>query len=112
MVRGTSHAILRYARISPKKSKLIADMVRGKPVSQAIQTLELLPKSPSKHILKVIKSALANAINKGVEPDSLYVSYISVDRGPIMKRWLPRAYGRATPIKKRTSHISVVLDIM
>lgn len=111
MEEGVAIAKLRYARILPKKAKLVADLVRGKPVSEAMSILEYTPKKAARIILKVMKSAIANAINNHnvADPDALYVR-ITVDRGPMLKRWRARAYGRAAMIRKRTSHITVVLD--
>ncbi len=87
------------------------DMVRGKPVNEALQTLGLLRKAASPVIAKVIKSAIANAENNhDMSTDGLVVARAFVDEGPTMKRFMPRAMGRATTIRKRTSHITVVLS--
>jgi len=100
----------KFVRIAPRKVRLVMDMVRGKPVEEALQTLGLVRKSASPIIAKVIRSALANAENNfGMNTDGLIVKKACVDEGPTMKRFMPRAMGRATTIRKRTSHITVVL---
>ncbi len=106
-----SNAQLRHLRISPRKVRLVADLVRGKGVEEALTILQFTQKRSSQPLARLIKSAVANADQKGgVNVDKLFVQAITVDGGPVMKRWRPRAQGRATPILKRTSHISVTLD--
>jgi large subunit ribosomal protein L22 len=106
-----SNAELRHLRISPRKVRLVADLVRGKGVEEALNILQFTQKRSSEPLARLIKSAVANADQKGgVNVDKLYVQTITVDGGPVMKRWRPRAQGRATPILKRTSHIIVKLD--
>lgn len=101
-------AKLRFARISPQKCRLVADQVRGKPVAQALQILEFSPKKASKIVRKVLESAIANAENnEGADVDELKVGRIFVDEGPMMKRFMPRAKGRADQILKRTSHLTI-----
>ncbi len=101
-------AKLRYARISPKKCRLVADQIRGKPVVEALDLLRFSPKKAAHLIRKVLESAIANAEhNNGLDVDELYVSAISVDDGPRLKRVLPRARGRADVIRKRMAHITV-----
>ncbi|MCK5353181.1 50S ribosomal protein L22 [bacterium] len=105
-----STAKARHVRIAPRKVRLVMDMVRGKPVEEALQTLGLVRKAASPVIAKVIKSAMANAENNhDMNTDGLIVTRAFVDEGPTMKRFMPRAMGRATTIRKRTSHITVVL---
>jgi len=105
-----STAKARHVRIAPRKVRLVMDMVRGKPVEEALQTLGLVRKAASPVIAKVIKSAMANAENNhDMITDGLIVTRAFVDEGPTMKRFMPRAMGRATTIRKRTSHITVVL---
>lgn len=105
-----STAKARHVRIAPRKVRLVMDMVRGKPVEEALQTLGLVRKAASPVIAKVIKSAMANAENNhDMDTDGLIVTKAFVDEGPTMKRFMPRAMGRATTIRKRTSHITVVL---
>ncbi len=104
-------AVARNIRISPQKARLVADVVRGKPVDEAMNILGVLPKKAARIIKKVLESALANADqNMSLDVDSLYVKRIYVDKGPMLKRWRPRAMGRAYSIKHRLSHITVILD--
>ena len=101
-------ARLRYARISPQKCRLIADMVRGKPVGEALQTLQFTPKKAAGVVRKVLESAIANAEhNHGADIDELKVSAIMVDEAPTFKRFRARARGRGARILKRNSHITV-----
>jgi large subunit ribosomal protein L22 len=104
-------ALARYIRISPQKARLVADLVRGKSVDYAINHLRFLPKKGARLLKKVIESAVANASqNESIDVDTLYVKSIFIDGGPMLKRIMPRAQGRANRILKRTSHITVVLD--
>ncbi len=104
-------AIARNIRISPQKARLVADVVRGKDVETAINTLRFMPKKAARIIRKVVESALANASqNEAIDVDTLYIKSIFVDGGPTLKRIRPRAMGRATRILKRSSHITVILD--
>ncbi|MGB4600319.1 MAG: 50S ribosomal protein L22 [Trichlorobacter sp.] len=106
-----SSAKLTLARLSPRKARLVADLVRGKGIQEALNTLGFLPNSPAQLIQKLLKSAVANAEQKGVgDVDKLYVKTIFVDGGAVLKRFVPRAMGRASKIRKPTSHISVVLS--
>ena len=101
-------ARLKYARISPQKCRLVADMVRGKPVGAALQTLEYTPKKAARIVKKVLESAIANAEhNHGADIDELKVSAIMVDEAPTFKRFRARARGRGARILKRNSHITV-----
>lgn len=101
---------LKGARIAPRKARLVADLVRGSHVQDALDSLKFLNKKAAPVISKMIHSAVANAKSSAtVDVDSLVVSEIFVDEGPTWKRFLPRAQGRATPIRKRTSHITVKL---
>ena len=103
-------AKLKYVRISPRKVRLVTDLIRGKKVSDALNILTFLRKKSSKVLFDLVKSAVANAeTTKNMDVDNLFVSSIFVDGGPTMKRFLPRAMGRATTILKRSSHITVVL---
>ncbi len=102
---------LRYARISPQKCRLVADVVRGKPVGNAISTLKFLPKKGAELVRKVLESAVANAEhNHGADIDELKVSLIHVDAAPVLKRSGSRAKGRGTQIIKRNSHITVAVS--
>ena len=106
-----SIAKARHVRIAPRKVRLVMDMVRGKPVDEALRTLGLVRKAASPVIAKVIKSAVANAENNHeMNTEGLVVTRAFVDEGPTLKRFMPRAMGRATMIRKRTSHITVVLS--
>ncbi len=104
-------AVGKYIRISPQKARLVADVVRGMDVDQAVTTLRFMPKKGAPLLRKVIESALANATqDEQIDVDNLYIKKIFIDGGPSLKRIRPRAMGRATGIIKRTSHITVVLD--
>jgi large subunit ribosomal protein L22 len=107
-----STALLKFARISPRKVRLVADAVRGKDVSEALEVLKFTRKRSAPILNRLIWSAVNNAKEKksSIDPDQLYVKFITVDGGPTLRRWRPRAHGRATRIRKRTSHIRVVLD--
>lgn len=102
-------AVLRYARITPRKARLIANLVRGLPLDQAEAQLIYNSKRAAKIILKLIESAKVGAISKKMDVNKLYIQNILVDQGPMFKRYLPRARGMATPIQKKTSHITVTL---
>lgn len=100
----------RFARISPQKARLVADQVREKNVAQALEILTFSDKKAAELIKKVLESAIANAEhNEGADIDDLSVAKIFVDEGPIMKRIMPRAKGRADRILKRSSHITIVV---
>ncbi len=101
-------ARLRYARISPQKCRLVADMIRGKSVGTALQTLQYTPKKAAHMVRKVLESAIANAEhNHGADIDELKVSLVMVDEAPTLKRFRARAKGRGNRIIKRNSHITV-----
>jgi len=103
-------AKLSSIRLSPRKTRLVVDMVRGKQIQDALNILRFSPQPSAKLIAKLLGSAVANAEQKGAaDVDRLYVKTIFVDGGAVMKRFLPRAMGRASKIRKPTSHISVVL---
>ena len=103
-------AIQRYVRITPRKCNQVLDMIRGTSVEQAQVALQFTPTLGARIVQKVLKSAVANALHEGkVRVEDLYVKEAVVGAGPTMKRWLPRAQGRATPILKRTSHVSVTV---
>ena len=100
----------KFARISPQKARLVADQVRGKPVEEALNTLNFSSKKGADLIRKVVESAVANAENnEGADIDELKVATIMIDEGPTLKRFRARAKGRGTRILKRTSHISVTV---
>ena len=103
-------AIQRYVRITPSKCNQVLELIRGNPVEQAQTTLQFTPKQGSRVVQKVLKSAVANALHEGkVRLEDLFVKEAVVGAGPTLKRWLPRAQGRATPLLKRTSHVSVTV---
>ncbi|MGB9680732.1 MAG: 50S ribosomal protein L22 [Minisyncoccia bacterium] len=103
-------ASLNYLRISPRKVRLVADLIRGKKVKEAESYLRLLKKRAKEPLLKLLKSAVSNAKNNfNLSPDTLYIAQLRVDEGPALKRWMPRARGSASLIKKRSSHILMVL---
>ena len=103
-------ANLRYLRISPRKVKIVLDLIRGKDVATATAILMQTPKAASEPVLKLLKSAAANAENNHqMDPEKLYVSATFATPGPIIKRIRPRAQGRAFRINKRTSHITVAV---
>src|SRR5829696_7185303 len=103
-------ASARYVRIAPRKARLIADQVRGMHIEKARALLQFSPRGAAKDIHKLINSAAANAENNhDLIGDEMRVSSITVDEGPTLRRFRPRAMGRATPINKRTSHIAVAL---
>ena len=105
-----SKARLSYARLSPQKTRLVVDMVRGKAVQEAMNILKFSPQKAAAIVSTLVTSAVANAEQKGVSDlDRLFIKEIMVDQGPVLKRFLPRAQGRATKIRKPTSHILVVL---
>ena len=103
-------AKLSYARISSRKVKTVIDLIRNKKVGEALAILKLTPKAASELVEKLLKSAIANAENNhGMDVEKLYVAEIFANQGPTLKRVRPRAQGRAFRIRKRTSHITVVL---
>jgi large subunit ribosomal protein L22 len=109
-----SKATARFQRISPRKARVIINLVRGRDAAEALQLLDFAPKAGAPVVKKLIASALANARqhNPQVDLDSLYISKATVDKGPNqhMRRWRPRAMGRATSITKGVSHIHIELD--
>jgi len=105
--------ILRRARIAPRKVQIVLDLIRNKPVDVAMATLKATPKAACEYLEKLLKSAIANAENNhNMSSDNLYVAECFVCPGPVMKRIMPRAQGRAFRILKRTSHITLVLREM
>ena len=110
MEEKIARAELRHARISSRKVKIVIDLIRGKKVNEAIAILKYTNKAAAPIVEKLVKSAMANATtNHGMDESKLYISEIYANQGPTMKRIMPRARGRANRIRKRTSHITVVL---
>jgi large subunit ribosomal protein L22 len=106
-----SKASIKYLRISPRKVRIVADMIRGLQVQKALDCLKFSQKDAAKPLVKLVRSAIANASSqKGVDVDNLYVKTINVNEGPTLKRWMPRARGMASPIRKKASHVNLVLD--
>jgi large subunit ribosomal protein L22 len=106
-----TRAAARFIRISPRKIRLVMDQVRGRKIGEALSQLTFAPQRGARILKKLLDSALANAEQRAnVNVDSLYIKRIYADEGPSLKRWIPRAQGRATRIRKRTSHLTVVLD--
>jgi|SRR3990170_3620078 len=106
-----SRATAKYIRVSPQKARLVVDLIRGKKVDEALSILNFSSKAVSRDVAKTLKSAMANAENtKNLDVDRLYVKIAFVDQGPTLKRMSSRAMGRGVLIKKRSSHITIVLD--
>ena len=106
-----ARATLKYARISARKVKIVADLMRGKDVDEALAIAKYAPKASSEILEKLLKSAIANAENNnGMNVDNLYIEECYANKGPTMKRIRPRAQGRAYRIEKRMSHITLVLN--
>ncbi|MBU4174428.1 MAG: 50S ribosomal protein L22 [Actinobacteria bacterium] len=106
-----SKAVARFIRVSPRKARLVVDLIRGKDLAKAQQILEYTPRAAARVVAKVLDSAAANAENNAkMNPDDLFVATVYVDEGPTLKRFRPRAMGRATRINKRTSHITIILE--
>jgi large subunit ribosomal protein L22 len=105
------HASLRFLRIAPRKVRLVADEVRGQKVGDALAMLKYTPQSAAQPLAKLLRSAVANAEQKGgrVDVDALFVKTLTVDGGPKMRRFMPRAMGRAYRVEKKTSHVYVEL---
>lgn len=106
-------ALLRYQRIAPRKVRIVAQLIRGKRVDEAVNILMFTNKASARLLKKLLISAIANAEDRSkgsVNTDSLVVKELAVDQGPTLKRWRPRAMGRANRCNKRTSHVRIVLD--
>ena len=105
-------ATAKYIRISSRKVRIVLDLIRGKHVDEALAILQFTPKAASPEVAKVLTSAIANAENNPpyLNRDNLYVAETYANQGPTLKRFMPRAKGSASPILKRSSHITVILD--
>ena len=111
VVKNEAKATLKFARISSRKVKIVADLIRGKDVDEALAIVKFTPKASSEIIEKLLKSAIANAENnQGMSAENLYIEECYASQGPIMKRIKPRAQGRAYRIEKRMCHITIVLN--
>lgn len=106
----TTSVVLRYAHIAPRKARMIARLINGLPAHRAQAQLFVLPHRGARLVEQLLRSGVANAKNRGMNLDDLFVKSAVVDKGPMMKRWMPRAMGRATPIHKVMSHITIVLE--
>jgi len=104
-----ARAIHRYARISPTKVRQVINLIRGKDVGVALAILQETNKRAARIVEKLLKSAIANAEMKDMDIDNLYIKEVRAEDGPILKRYMPRAYGRATMIRRRYSHIYITL---
>jgi large subunit ribosomal protein L22 len=108
-----ARAAAKYVLISPRKARLSAQLIQGKPVNEALAVLKYTPKKGATMLWKVLNAAIANAVDvEGsgkLDPDTLFVKSATIDPGPIMPRWRPRAFGRASRIRKRLSHIKIVV---
>lgn len=109
LTQAEARAVARYVKMTPRKLRLVVGLIRGKHVKEALQILKFVPKHGAKIVEKVIKSAVANAENEPykMDTDNLYISSAMVDQGPVLKRWIPRAQGRASAIRKRMSHVTI-----
>lgn len=106
-----TRAITKFVRFSPRKVRLVVDQIRGKPVEDALNVLKFMPKRSAAMVAKTVRAAVANAEGtQSVDVDRLYVKRVTVGDGGMWKRFMPRAMGRATRIRKRLSHITVILD--
>ena len=105
-------ATARYLRISPRKLRRSVDLIRGRHVDDARRILTFSPLGSNRTLIKVLNSAVSNAEQKNAIPENLVVSKVWVDEGPTLRRFRPRAYGRATRVRKRTSHVTVVVQTM
>ena len=107
-----AQAVLRRFRQSPRKVRMVADMIRGRNVAEALSILDLQPRKAARMLSKVLGSAVANATtNDKADADALVVVKVNIDPGPTEKRWLARSMGRANRINRRTSNVTVVVDV-
>jgi large subunit ribosomal protein L22 len=105
-------ASAKYVRVSPRKMRRSVDLIRGRHVEDARRILRLSPLGPNRTLIKILESAVANAEQRQAIPENLVVARAWVDEGPSLKRFRPRAYGRATTVRKRTSHVTVVVETL
>lgn len=110
-MKGTATATLKNLRMGPRKVRLVVDLIRGQRVPDALSQLQFSKKHASRAVAKLLESAIANAVhNNHLKQETLYISEAFVDGGAVLHRWMPRAMGRATPLRKRSSHITLVLS--
>jgi large subunit ribosomal protein L22 len=107
-----ARATAKYIRVSPRKLRRSVDLIRGRQVDDARRVLKLSALGPNQLLETLVSSAVANAEQRAAIPENLFVARAWVDEGPTLKRWRPRAYGRATQIRKRTSHVTIVVESM
>ncbi len=107
-----AHATQRYIRVSSRKTGQVLGLIRGRNVEMALQTLKFTPRPVARTVAKVLQSAIANAVQKdgSIDPDTLVVKEARLGAGPTLKRFLPRAQGRATPLLKRTCHVTIIVS--
>ena len=113
-IQGNNECIAfsRYVRISPQKIRRVLNQIKGRKADEAIDLLKFLPVKSAPIITKVLLSAMSNLRNKGnVEKNIIFIKEVKVDEGPVLKRFCPHAQGRGFPIKKRTSHISIIVAV-
>lgn len=108
--RPTTTVVLRYAHLAPRKARLVARMIQGLSINNAQAQLFALPNRAARSVEQLLRSAVASAKNKDMKVEDLFVKSAVANKGPMMKRWMPRAMGRATPIHKVMSHITIVLE--
>ena len=107
-----AEALLRSFRESPRRVRMVAQMIRGKKVEEALAVLRFQPRKAARMLTKVLNSAVANAeANEDADADKLIVTRVDVDGGPVQKRWMQRSMGRANRMTRRTSHVKVVVDV-
>lgn len=109
-MEATAH--WKYARVTPRRARMVANLIRGKSLPEAFEILQVVPRKACRFWKKVVDSAVANlkvAREGEVDPDVLYIKEIWADKGPVLKGWIPRAHGRATRIEHKMSHLSVVV---
>lgn len=110
-MKGIAKAYLKGLHVSPRKTRLLVDLIRGRKVDAALTQLAFSGKQVSRPLVKLLNSAIANAVNNhDMKRDTLVISEAYVDGGPVLHRWMPRAFGRATPLKKRSSHVTLMLS--
>lgn len=111
MIKGKVVAKLNYLRMSPRKVRLVADLLKNKQAEIALAQLENMTKAAARPLAKLLRSAIANAKhNFSMSEETIKVKQVIVNGGPVLHRWMPRAMGRATPIRKRSAHIEMVLE--